>query len=85
MMSPSEMKILFISPLQATSVSGITSWTQRVVKQGLPDSRVYVVDTGILRHVFGVPHSIATRSGMANIHEVIRCEGGNEKLPMKLL
>lgn len=85
MMSPSEMKILFISSLHATSVSGITSWTQRVVKQGLPDSRVYVVDTGILRHVFGVPHSIATMLGMANIHEVIRCKGSNEKLPTKLL
>ena len=47
MTSPSETKVLFISPLDGAT-GGIASWTQRIVDQGLPDGyRVYIVDTGI--------------------------------------
>lgn len=47
MTSPSETKVLFISPLRGDT-GGIMSWTKRIVEQGIPDSyHLYVVDTGI--------------------------------------
>ena len=47
MTSPSETKVLFISPLHGAT-GGIMSWTKIIVEQGLPDScHLYVVDIGI--------------------------------------
>ena len=47
MPSLSEIDVLFISPFRGAT-GGIASWTQRLMKQGLPDSyKIHIVDTGI--------------------------------------
>ena len=47
MTSPSETKVLFISPLKGAT-GGIRSWTERIVQHGLSDGyRIHVVDTGL--------------------------------------
>ena len=47
MKSPSETKVLFISPLRGAT-GGVAIWTRRIFEQGLPKGyRVGLVDTGI--------------------------------------
>ena len=44
---PSEIDVLFVSPLHGAT-GGIISWTQKIVEQGLQEGcRIFIVDTGI--------------------------------------
>ena len=58
---PSEIDVLFVSPLHGAT-GGVTSWTRKLIEQGLPEGyRIYIVDTGI--HDKGRIRDLSSRIG----------------------